>query len=308
VKIEMSLKKLSIICLILMLATVAIVGCKALPNFRPPPIPPSPFIPPGGGHILPPKNPFIFVYAILAVDEEFVGDQLQGIGYAQLEVERVKSRLEYQYGITIEIVDIVGWNSDNSKSGSSLFYEAVEETGFYSGMVRNGFEIDALIAFTGQYLGYGGLCWIEKSALIVQYQGYWCDDNVLQHEVSHLFYADDGVQGTSCYILQCVMSYHTVAVETVEEDEETYNVYAEVPEGYLANTWCADHYKNITLNKFRYTVVGDMNNDDRVSISDIVTIAIFWGYNDPRADLNGDYKTTISDIVRAALHWGETKN
>ena len=55
----------------------------------------------------------------------------------------------------------------------------------------------------------------------------------------------------------------------------------------------------------------DVNGDGKVTITDIVIIALAFGSKpgdpnwNPNADLNGDGKVTITDIVIAALHFGE---
>jgi len=59
-------------------------------------------------------------------------------------------------------------------------------------------------------------------------------------------------------------------------------------------------------------MVGDLNSDGRVSITDIVIIALAFGSEpgdpnwNPNADINNDGKVTITDVVIAALHFGET--
>ena len=56
---------------------------------------------------------------------------------------------------------------------------------------------------------------------------------------------------------------------------------------------------------------GDVNEDGKVTITDIVIIALVLGsqLGDPNwnqiADLNGDEKITITDVIIAALHFGE---
>ena len=62
----------------------------------------------------------------------------------------------------------------------------------------------------------------------------------------------------------------------------------------------------------RVNIVGDMNSDKKVSITDIVIIALAFGSKpgDPNwnaiSDVNNDGKVTITDVVIAAIHFGET--
>ena len=62
----------------------------------------------------------------------------------------------------------------------------------------------------------------------------------------------------------------------------------------------------------RVNMVGDMNSDKKVSITDIVIIALAFGSKpgdpnwNPNADLNNDGKVSITDVVIAAIHFGET--
>jgi hypothetical protein len=98
------------------------------------------------------------------------------------------------FDIDLCILSISEWQSDNSIYGDSLLSDAIAKTGFKSGeTIINGQVIDVLIAFTGQYLGCAGGAWVSKRAIIMQYNAYWADDNILRHEVSHLFKTEDHV-------------------------------------------------------------------------------------------------------------------
>ncbi|MDH5690690.1 MAG: dockerin type I domain-containing protein, partial [Candidatus Bathyarchaeota archaeon] len=69
---------------------------------------------------------------------------------------------------------------------------------------------------------------------------------------------------------------------------------------------------NYTDGTVRVNMVGDMNSDKKVSITDIVIIALAFGSKpgDPNwnaiSDVNNDGKVTITDVVIAAIHFGET--
>jgi hypothetical protein len=81
-----------------------------------------------------------------------------------------------------------------------------------------------------------------------------------------------------------------------------YTVYATsfiyVPPVYLA-------FDSTT---FQVVLAGDLNNDGRVDIFDVVIIGIAFNSSppsDPRADVNKDGKVDIFDLVIVALHYGE---
>jgi len=88
----------------------------------------------------------------------------------------------------------------------------------------------------------------KTSAVVVRPVNYWVDDNVPEHEITHLLnvldaYTDDinaPNNNVHCYLSNCLMSYRQVYVETWEEDGASWQVNAFVPAAFLYNDWCED--------------------------------------------------------------------
>ena len=199
-------------------------------------------------------------YALVAGDEEErqiwrgLGDcRLDWKGWATLQIERGDEALVANYGIDIRILGFIEWDSDDSKTTmEGLWYDLESKTSQYLRQVYsgNGWRnyVDAIIGISAQatpdepnipgkapgpaYLDQG------RIFLLLKWQVYWMDDNIVQHEVSHLFYADDHrVRNHTIYGECCVMERDTHSIYFIWEDG-LWGVFNDIPCAYITYSWC----------------------------------------------------------------------
>ena len=115
---------------------------------------------------------------------------------AKTAMKLVAEGFNETFGIEIRWHYWVEWDSDDGKQiADDLLDEAIRETGFEPGMSYNGYIIDVLTVFTGQdlYDEYGnrihGWSPPEWKALIIEYITHEDENESLQHEFSHQYYA-----------------------------------------------------------------------------------------------------------------------
>ncbi len=191
--------------------------------------------------ILPAKalEPTYEVNLLVAYDEEWACTAYWRYAYSAQTLAHIMIDSGFYYlfnvfGVDYLIVEYVNWNSDNSlNTQEALLNEAIDETGFYSGMYVSGMRVDVLVAFTDQETpdAYGISDKVLGAVLITEtYEvGVWqATENVLQHELSHLYYAappighdhfEDGVD--------CVMNSYP-----------QWSGIHHVPTCFFTNNWC----------------------------------------------------------------------
>lgn len=119
-----------------------------------------------------------------------------------------------------------------------------------------------------------------------------------------------------------ILSYSPTLKVFKNNEGELFYITVKVPEGisgtfpiWLRNTvltsideeelYAIDALSNMTVND-HYMIMGDVNNDGNITVSDVVTTARYILYYNPEpfifdaADLNGDGKITITDVVKIA--------
>jgi len=192
------------------------------------------------------------VNVLVAYDEEWADTAQWFYWYspeylAAIILWEVAYRFDSQFSIWLDPQYYISWDSnDNPASGEAMLREAVNEIGFYSGMTFSGYPIHMLVVFTGQdipniYGGAGKPGTDLYGAVLVQhfytYAAGQHTDNILQHELSHLYGADDhDVNG-----LDCVMNNFGVPIGFPE--------YMEVPTALLTDNWCEDCKSVINQNR-----------------------------------------------------------
>jgi hypothetical protein len=204
--------------------------------------------------------PLFAVNVLVAGDEEFLAGNydtpfgvLGAFDYARFQIQRASRWLTETFSIGLCVSGFVEWDSDDTLKGTvskeeKLLLEVINETGFDSVSPLT----TILVAWSTQLTIYAGLAYFDGRACIVAPQVYWADDNLVQHEISHLFGAEDGTYEdytslkSDCYVRTCVMSYRGVYVDTVTEDGKVYNVQWEIPESLLTNIWCKYSQKEIS--------------------------------------------------------------
>jgi len=216
---------------------------------------------PLGEYDPPPYWEYLPVNVWIVADEEFRSKEydttylqkLSWSDYAKNVVERSDDRLYEIFGIDLCIVAVSTWESDNSKYGDEILIDAISKTGFKAETRVNGNHINILIAFTGQYLGYVAGTYVSKRAIIMTATAYWADDNVLRHEVSHLFGCLDHEDSNDpCYFLDCIMSYRKVPVEYWMEDGWIWYVGCDVSLAAISNNWCSKCWSTIVWKKIYF--------------------------------------------------------
>ena len=227
----------------------------------------SPMFPDVGSH---PESCMIQIEAVLAMDETFLSYYyytpnygiLNGYLYAQLQIARASVYFEQVFDTGIEIVGTTTWER-TTNNAIDAFDELLDETGFER--VYNTQCPDILIAYTHDPLFYGpneifGLADQDFWACMQRPVVYWVDENLVQHEVSHLCGAEDGLGPGGptwcCYESNCIMSYRLINnLETWTEDGHTWEINVGVCAAHLYNDWCDDCYETINLGK--WTFYGD---------------------------------------------------
>ena len=192
------------------------------------------------------------VHVLVAYDEEFDYTARHRYWYspeylAEILITQVSWRFEEPFNMKYIIINYVSWDSDDSISKIvDLRNECIAETGFYSGMTYNTIPIDIMIAFSDQETGdaYG----ISNQTLGVAFafETYlWlslgqCTDNVLQHELSHLYNCSHHIGQPT---LDCTMNIHLVRPNDLE---------GPVPYTLTTENWCNGYINIINLNRERW--------------------------------------------------------
>jgi hypothetical protein len=187
--------------------------------------------------------------------------------WATYQIERGDEALCRNFSIDIRILGFLNWESnDGFDSMYNLWYQLEGETKsylrtWYTGKYWSNY-VDAIIGITAQdtpATPIAGLSsgpdYLKKGRVqtLLKWQCYWADDNLVQHEVSALFYATDHIQGPCC-----VMALHTHYYTTLYEDGWIWLVFNDVYCAYTSYTWCCDCYGIIYIHRFDY-----MLNDPR---------------------------------------------
>jgi len=207
------------------------------------------------------------IYVLVAGDEEerqtwrWLGESPVGWkSWEILQIERGDEALVANFGIDIRILGFLEWDSDDSlTSMSSLWYDLESKTSQYLGQVHCGNRwynyVDAIIGITAQATpdepnipGIApGPAYLDQGRIfaVLKWQVYWMDDNIVQHEFSHLFYADD--HWDDC----CVMAGHTHSQTWIYEDGLWW-VFNDIPCAYTAYSWCDECLTVIDQHKSKY--------------------------------------------------------
>jgi len=178
-------------------------------------------------------------------------------GWARLQLERGDEALVANFGIDIRILDFLEWDSaDHLNTMYDLWYELEEDTEqylrqWYSGQWWSNY-VDAIIGITSQVdpnpagLAPGpGFLDQGRNFILLNWLVYWADDNLVQHEVSHLYYAPDHLE--HC----CPMASHTHYQTWIWEDIIWW-VFSDIHCSKTAYSWCTSCHQVIQQNSGRY--------------------------------------------------------
>jgi len=199
------------------------------------------------------------IYVWVVADEEFRSQNypttwFQSVSwqdYAYSVIERGDDLLADTFNIDLIIVDFGQWSSTAGQTTIYLINEVIAQTGFKSEKTcLSGSYIDVLIAFTGQSIDCVGATLVSKRVILMTYNVYWADDNVLRHEVSHIFGAEDHFdESDPHYFDDCIMSYRMVYIEFWVEDGWVWYVGKDVCVAGISQNWCEDCKYNIRLHR-----------------------------------------------------------
>lgn len=171
--------------------------------------------------------------------------------WAKCQIERGDEALVSNFGIDIRILGFVNWDSDDSKTTLyDLLYELYSETYGYIGQWWDGEYwsnyVDAIIGITGQSVSdAAGYSFVGGRVLIVKWQVYWADDNLVQHEISHWYGVNN--HEPNC----CVMAQHTHFVGALWEDG-LWVILWWIRCVYTSYSWCTTCYNIIWSNRAKF--------------------------------------------------------
>jgi hypothetical protein len=191
--------------------------------------------------------------------------------WAKLQLERGDEALVANFGIDIRILGFLEWDSDDiieymdDPYEWDLCDELLADKGHY---LRTWYDgewwsnyVDAIIGLTAQSTPADDppLAGVTSSLnelnqgiifVLLKWQVYWKDDNLVQHEVSHLYYAPDHPESQSpppC----CAMAYHPHYQSWIWEDDLWW-VFTDVGCVYTAYSWCTSCHQTIQQKSGRY--------------------------------------------------------
>jgi hypothetical protein len=137
-------------------------------------------------------------------------------------------------------------------------------------MLFNGAVVHALVVVTGQ-MNNGSLAGVanaDRAAILIQPQYWWADDNLIQHEISHLYGAPDHQsESDDGYDADCIMSYQEVDVGSHYDNGYNVIINGQVLKLYVTHNYHAACYTTIFDNRYKYGV---------------------WVLKDPPSDFNPD--------------------
>jgi len=188
------------------------------------------------------------VFIIVAADEEF--QQISywtpiynNLGWKEAAlniVERSDNFIWEKYGVDFRIIGFTTWLSDNNiQSHEQRLYELADELNWNPSICGK----TVLVGFTGQQMidvangrdVYGCAFNPRKNntkVVLMRPQNYPFDDNVLHHEINHLFGAPE------CYGDSCVMSYKKTFITLWYEDGWVFLVGDNVYIAYQTHEYC----------------------------------------------------------------------
>jgi hypothetical protein len=191
------------------------------------------------------------VHVMVAADEEFIWRMKWEYGYtdwkflADTWIYFIQDDFLDNFQIYLNVLLHTTWDSDDDLADSrARRLEACRDTGFHSGMDVQGAKIDILVAYTGQLIEkdrYGNVVLgcaqsdedkEDYGTTLVSIQADRTD-NLVQHEISHLFGTRD-----HWFSIDCVMSYYgglythnwcDVCKETILENRDRFGEWLFIP-------------------------------------------------------------------------------
>jgi len=179
---------------------------------------------------------------VLALDEEAIDKW--GIDYSIWAIERADEAFVALHYIDFRIRTTVILDSDDSIEwfNPDLYRDAFDKLGSWLGSYIDGTEIDAVIAISGQETKDWWVAGLapcnpimrHNTLTLIRFQIYWADDNLIQHEVSHLYGANDHPEDVE---IDCVMAYYAYYICILVEDGGIYDMFCNVARAFRIYDW-----------------------------------------------------------------------
>lgn len=199
---------------------------------------------------------------VAAADEEFTSisywifpDRLVNWKEAILNiVERADNYIHDRYSINFRVVSFITWNSSNlTNQDEILHHELADQTGWNPS--TKGKTI--LLGFTGQEMAdqEGQLVFgisfnpnfNRTRVALIRSRAYWMDDQIVQHEISHLLGQTD-----HCWRDNCAMSTKTRLVYTWADDGWIWPVFDNVCWLFLTHSYCPECEQKVLVGVQEY--------------------------------------------------------
>jgi hypothetical protein len=177
------------------------------------------------------------------------------------------------------------WYSDNSED---KIFDLVDNFAaqkkpylgqFYNGIFWSDY-VDILIGITNQPVSDTvGVC-LDQIILVNWYcwdhplaDLQWADDNLIRHELSHLFGAPDHVP------VCCVMASHEHFIGIIIEDGCTFIVCQNVPCCLTTDKWCQNCYDRIMKNRGKFGIPSGLLGTEKIPIDKLSLITPYVALN-----------------------------
>jgi hypothetical protein len=212
------------------------------------------------------------VRLLVAGDEEMVGrtwtfydQQLPWISYVTQQIIFASYYFNVGFGFALDAVAFTTWQSDNSQNVSrAMLDDAIAKIGWtvdwnfgYKYMVFDGKIVDMLVVVTGQMnnSSWSGFADTRgRAAVLVQPQRWWADDNVIQHEISHLYGALDHHEGDEGFNEDCIMTYKDTYIYSHYDNGYTVLIDGWVPVTFVTHNYHDACRNTIYGNRFKYGI------------------------------------------------------
>lgn len=232
------------------------------------------------------------LYVLVFADEEerqITREAPQGSAFTwdewiTMQLERGDESLAANFGIDIRILDRRTWDSNDSLTTTEDLWRELEEDtqhyfGWYDGLYWSNY-VDVIIGITAQTTtdNTAGLASPRYAMdqgrifIILKWQVYWADDNLVQHEISHLFYPDD--RENPCGI----MASHHVHFQTFIWEDKLWAVFNDIQCAYTSYSWSTIPSNLIETYRDLYAYLD----------SDYLLVVRHWEPDDPRGGLSHD--------------------
>jgi len=237
--------------------------------------------------------------------------------YLECQWKRVNHRFS-KLGINFTVVRMLKWvSNDTYETNNELLDEAISAVNFESGMIvayindGNGhltpIRADVLVAWTGQKTPDDnkiGLCYPDLKACILESDDFVIDDNLLQHELSHIFGAPDHENDVDCVMCQTKNFVNILYAEDltpIYDDQLLPQVNyvwlcGWIPKGYLENGWCEDCKNCIMGNIIVHSSDPPDEPIEQAPLARLVTILLWAGIT-----------VGIALTIKEVLEWRKRK-